>query len=149
MSMLDIPDEKAPPAHPNVMIIFGAGGDLTARKLIPALFHLCHNHLLPESFAVLGLDRLDLNDESFREHLVTQVRDHLGAAFDPEVWERLAQRIHYMQGNIDDPRNVPASSASDSPASTPSAAPRAITSSIWRSRRACSATSPATSAPWG
>jgi glucose-6-phosphate 1-dehydrogenase len=103
MSMLDIPDESAPPAHPNVMIIFGAGGDLAARKLIPALFHLCHSHLLPDSFAVLGLDRLDLNDESFREHLVTQVRDHLGAAFNPEVWERLAQRTHYMQGNIDDP----------------------------------------------
>ena len=103
MSLLDIPDEKATPAHPNVMIIFGAGGDLTARKLIPALFHLCHNHLLPDSFAVLGLDRLDLNDESFREHLATQVRDHLGPAFDPQVWDRLAQRTHYMQGNIGDP----------------------------------------------
>jgi glucose-6-phosphate 1-dehydrogenase len=100
--MIQSPSEKAPPAHPNVMIIFGAGGDLTARKLIPALFHLCEDHLLPDSFAVLGLDRLELTDEGFREHLVTQVREHLGPAFDGEIWDRLAQRIHYMQGNIDD-----------------------------------------------
>ena len=102
MSLIQTPSEKAPPAHPNVMIIFGAGGDLTSRKLIPALFHLCHDHLLPESFAVLGLDRLELNDEGFREHLGAQARDHLGDAFDAEVWGRLCQRIHYMQGNIDD-----------------------------------------------
>ena len=102
MSLIQTPSEKAAPAHPNVMIIFGAGGDLTSRKLIPALFHLCHDHLLPESFAVLGLDRLELNDEGFREHLGAQARDHLGDAFDAEVWGRLCQRIHYMQGNIDD-----------------------------------------------
>jgi len=100
--MIQTATEKAPPAHPCVMIIFGAGGDLTARKLIPALFHLCHDHLLPDSFAVLGLDRLELTDEGFREHLVGQVREHLGATFDGEVWDRLAQRVHYMQGDIGD-----------------------------------------------
>jgi glucose-6-phosphate 1-dehydrogenase len=100
--MIQTPFEQAPPAHPNVMIIFGAGGDLTSRKLIPALFHLCHDRLLPDSFAVLGLDRLELTDEGFREHLVAQARDHLGSNFDEGVWDRLAQRIHYMSGNIDD-----------------------------------------------
>jgi glucose-6-phosphate 1-dehydrogenase len=100
--MIQTPFEKAAPAHPNVMIIFGAGGDLTARKLVPALFHLCNDHLLPDSFAVLGLDRLELSDEGFREHLEAQTRDHLGNNFDEAVWDRLAQRIHYMQGNIDD-----------------------------------------------
>ena len=102
MSMIQTLHEKAAPAHPNVMIIFGAGGDLTARKLIPALFHLCDDRLLPDSFAVLGVDRLELTDEGFRDHLLAHVRDHLGTTFDTEVWERLAQRIHYLQGNIDD-----------------------------------------------
>ncbi len=103
MTLIQVPKEKAPQAHPNVMIIFGAGGDLTSRKLIPALFHLCKDHLLPDSFAVLGVDRLELDDNGFREHLVEQIRDHLGETFDGEVWNRLAQRTHYLQGNIDDP----------------------------------------------
>jgi len=100
--MIQTLNDKAVPAHPNVMIIFGAGGDLTSRKLVPALFHLCEDRLLPDSFAVLGVDRLELTDEGFRDHLLGHVRDHLGSGFDPQVWERLAQRIHYLQGNIDD-----------------------------------------------
>lgn len=48
------------------MIIFGAGGDLTKRKLIPALFHLCRGGLSPDSVAVVGLDRLETDDEGFR-----------------------------------------------------------------------------------
>jgi glucose-6-phosphate 1-dehydrogenase len=47
------------------MIIFGAAGDLTKRKLIPALFHLCHGNLLPDTFAVVGLDRLEMDDAAF------------------------------------------------------------------------------------
>jgi glucose-6-phosphate 1-dehydrogenase len=48
------------------MIIFGAGGDLTKRKLIPSLYHLCSAGCCRTSFAMLGLDRLDLDDDSFR-----------------------------------------------------------------------------------
>ena len=87
----------APPAPPNVMIIFGAGGDLTKRKLIPALFHLCNARLLPESFAVLGLDRLELDDDGFRTLMAEQIEDHVGEAFDATVWERLVARLHYMK----------------------------------------------------
>jgi glucose-6-phosphate 1-dehydrogenase len=82
------------------MVIFGAGGDLTKRKLIPALFHLCSARLLPDSFAVVGLDRLELDDRSFRERVSEDIRQHLGDAYQQDVWDRLAQRIHYMQGNI-------------------------------------------------
>ncbi|MBK1645339.1 glucose-6-phosphate dehydrogenase [Thiocapsa imhoffii] len=84
------------------MIIFGAGGDLTKRKLIPALFHLCHGKLLPESFAVVGVDRLEMDDHAFRDMMESDVQGNLGAAWDPATWARLRERLHYMQGDIKD-----------------------------------------------
>jgi len=84
-------------APPNVMVIFGAGGDLTRRKLIPALFHLCNARLLPERFALLGLDRLELDDSGFRNRMAERIQEHVGEAFDQAVWERLEARLHYMQ----------------------------------------------------
>jgi len=79
------------------MILIGAGGDLTKRKLIPALYHLCNARLLPDSFAVLGLDRLDLDDDGFRELMAEQIERNVGEIFDPSVWERLVDRLHYMK----------------------------------------------------
>ncbi|NEX22140.1 glucose-6-phosphate dehydrogenase [Thiorhodococcus mannitoliphagus] len=82
------------------MIIFGAGGDLTKRKLIPALFYLRQGGLLPDSFAVLGLDRLEMTDESFRDSIADTVKQHVGAAWDEGIWAKLCEHLHYMQGNI-------------------------------------------------
>lgn len=64
-----------------IIVIFGASGDLTCRKLIPALHHLFVNKLLPENFAILGASRSNYTDESFREHLclkkdAAQVKEH-------------------------------------------------------------------------
>ncbi len=87
-------------APPNVMIIFGAGGDLTERKLIPALFHLFRAQLLPESFAVVGIARQPLGDDGFRELLNKKIREHVGESFDQAIWDKLTQRIHYLQGNV-------------------------------------------------
>ena len=53
-----------------MLVIFGASGDLTARKLIPALFNLYLANHLPKNFAVLGVSRSDLSDESFRDRVV-------------------------------------------------------------------------------
>ncbi len=92
--------DTAPPAPPNVMIIFGAGGDLTKRKLIPALFHLCNGGLLPDTFAVVGIDRLEMDDTAFRDGLADAARQHLGSAWNQETWDRLCERLHYMAGNI-------------------------------------------------
>ncbi|AGA91727.1 glucose-6-phosphate 1-dehydrogenase [Thioflavicoccus mobilis 8321] len=97
MSLIQTNYTEAPEAAPNVMIIFGAGGDLTRRKLIPALFHLAAAGLLPESFAMLGLDRLELDDERFRDRIAEQVKETVGAVFDHVVWQRLVSSIHYMQ----------------------------------------------------
>ena len=96
MSLTHTDFMQAPPATPNVMIIFGACGDLTRRKLVPALYHLCAAGLLPESFAMLGLDRLDLGDDSFRERLAENMAESVGDGFSQDVWERLRGRIHYM-----------------------------------------------------
>jgi len=91
---------QAPPASPNVTVIFGAGGDLTRRKLIPALFHLCDAGLLSDNFAVLGLGRRDVDDDSFRDLMAEHIRDYVGTAFDQSVWERLVERLHYMKIDI-------------------------------------------------
>jgi glucose-6-phosphate 1-dehydrogenase len=100
MSLLQTNFTEATKAPPNIMIIFGAGGDLTERKLIPALFHLFRANLLPDSFAVVGLDRQEMNDDSFREHLNRNIRSHVDESFDPKVWDKLSQRIHYLHGNF-------------------------------------------------
>ncbi|WP_058557946.1 glucose-6-phosphate dehydrogenase [Thiohalocapsa sp. ML1] len=97
MSLIETDFTEAQPAPPNVMIIFGAGGDLTKRKLVPALYHLCSAKLLPDSFAMLGLDRLDMDDDAFRNLMGEQIRDHVGAAFDESVWTGLCERLHYMK----------------------------------------------------
>ncbi len=92
--------ETTPPAPPNAMIIFGAAGDLTKRKLIPALFHLCHGNLLPDTFAVVGLDRLEMDDATFQSMMAEEVKRNVGSAWDAETWARLCERLHYMPGNI-------------------------------------------------
>ncbi len=94
---------KARPAPPCVMVIFGAGGDLTRRKLIPSLYHLMREGLLAEEFAVVGVDRLEMTDEAFRDHFEQTLRDYQGTDFDEEVWQRLSERLHYSQGDFKDP----------------------------------------------
>jgi len=96
--------DKAPPAPPSVMVIFGAGGDLTRRKLIPSLFHLTNDGLLPENFAVVGVDRLEMGPDAFRERLSEQIEENVGPNFSQSVWDNLAQRIHYMRGDFKDRR---------------------------------------------
>jgi glucose-6-phosphate 1-dehydrogenase len=92
-------------AEPCTLIIFGAG-DLLHRKLMPSLFHLMGDGLLPDDFAVITVARSRLDDDSFR----TQVRDALktfapdsGAGLDREAWSRFATHLHYVSGELDDP----------------------------------------------
>jgi glucose-6-phosphate 1-dehydrogenase len=92
-------------AEPCTLIIFGAG-DLLHRKLMPSLFHLMGDGLLPDDFAIITVARSQLNDDSFR----TQVRDALktfapdgGAGLDREAWDRFATHLHFVSGELDDP----------------------------------------------
>jgi glucose-6-phosphate 1-dehydrogenase len=82
------------------MVIFGAGGDLARRKLIPSLYHLLKGGLLSDHFAVLGLDRLEMTDEDFRAHFAQPARDFLGDEYDETVWDRLSEHLYYLQGDF-------------------------------------------------
>jgi glucose-6-phosphate 1-dehydrogenase len=83
--------------EPTVVVIFGAGGDLAHRKLLPALYNLFLDHWLPGDFAILGLDRVQLDDESFRRRMRDGVDSfsRRGKATDAD-WARFAPHLSYL-----------------------------------------------------
>ena len=89
---------------PCIVVIFGASGDLTERKLLPALFSLACEDLLPEKFSVVGVARSELDDESFRDKIRSGIERHsrlnLGEC-DP--WPEFAQNLFYHRSDYDDP----------------------------------------------
>ena len=97
------PRRSAKPPGPCTMVIFGASGDLTKRKLVPALYYLAADGLLPEHFAVVGTASTELSSEAFRAKLRGEIPGFLEAGFDPEAWRRLEERLYYVAGSFDDP----------------------------------------------
>ncbi|MCA9291879.1 MAG: glucose-6-phosphate dehydrogenase [Phycisphaerales bacterium] len=89
-------------ADPCVLVIFGASGDLTSRKLIPAMYEMACAGTLPERTAILGISRTDMTDEAWRDALEPWAREH-ASGFEPETWRRFAQRIHYYSASATDP----------------------------------------------
>jgi glucose-6-phosphate 1-dehydrogenase len=90
--------------EPVTLIIFGASGDLTRRKLIPAIFNLYRQNLLPEEFSVVGFARSQFSDDQFREQLKLGLFP--GGDFsesDQKLWSDFASRLFYHQGQYDDP----------------------------------------------
>ena len=86
------------------IVIFGASGDLTKRKLMPALYQLALDRKLPASFAIIGNSRTPLTDEAFREKMAGEVKQFLeSSSFDPEVWTSFAANLHYIAGDMNDP----------------------------------------------
>src|SRR5207342_211686 len=73
-----------------ILVIFGASGDLTKRKLFPALYSLAYRGLLPEHFAVVGVSRSEETDEEFRERMKASVQEYSRDPFRDDVWEPLA-----------------------------------------------------------
>jgi len=93
----------ARPADTCVMVIFGASGDLTKRKLIPALYNLSKDNLLAKEFALVGFARNEMTTDQFREMINKEIGDFATTKLDPQQWEWLSQRIHYISGDFDDP----------------------------------------------
>ena len=77
-------DDRGKPADPCVMVIFGAAGDLTQRKLIPALYNLAKAELLPREFAIVGLARGAMSTEDFRKKVSDDIQHYAGKDVDPE-----------------------------------------------------------------
>ena len=91
-------------AEPCTVIIFGASGDLTKRKLVPALYRLAQQRLLPAEFAILGFARSPMSDDDFREKMKDAVVTYGEAkSVDETVWQSFSQGIFYISGDINDP----------------------------------------------
>ena len=89
--------------EPCVLAIFGASGDLTRRKLVPAIWHLDQQSRLPGRFALLGLGRRNLNDEAFREEMRRGLQEFVGDV-DPTDVESFLNKLYYLSGDPTDPK---------------------------------------------
>jgi glucose-6-phosphate 1-dehydrogenase len=96
------PRGGAPPAGPCALVIFGAAGDLTKRKLVPALVNLAREGLLPEDFAILGVARTPHSSESFRAQMKKDLAAFGTGGLDPALWGWLEPRLHYLSGDVND-----------------------------------------------
>src|ERR1051326_9019520 len=91
---------QAKPSDPCTMVIFGAGGDLTKRLVVPALYNLSRTKVLPEKFALIGADLSAGTSESWRDHLHKMLKSFVGDAtaefdidqIDEAAWQRLAEK---------------------------------------------------------
>ena len=81
-----------------IMVIFGASGDLTKRKLIPALFELYKQNVLPDKFAILGVSRTEMSDDLFREKM-NQAIKQCKEDVKPEILDGFLKKLFYIPFN--------------------------------------------------
>jgi glucose-6-phosphate 1-dehydrogenase len=86
-----------------IMVIFGASGDLTTRKLLPALYNLSRNKLLPEEFAIIGFAKDELSEDQFRQNARKALREYANAPESCELCDWIADRSHYITGDFKSP----------------------------------------------
>jgi glucose-6-phosphate 1-dehydrogenase len=94
--------EKLTPPDPVAIVIFGASGDLTHRKLLPALYHLFMEGLLPASFGIVGYARTEQNDAQFRDMARESVERFGRTKPEPESWEEFSRHLSYVAGEFTD-----------------------------------------------
>src|SRR5229473_579785 len=86
---------------PCIIVIFGANGDLTKRKLLPALYRLAYERRLHPAFAIVGNSRTKMSDDDFREKMRESVQSFLeNSPFDPDLWQTFAKRLFYQAGDV-------------------------------------------------
>ena len=91
---------------PFTIVIFGASGDLTSRKLVPALYQLFRKQRLPADTKIVGFSRTDFSDEQWRSALAESTAKFAGANFDQASWDAFAQSIHYQPGDLAAPGDL-------------------------------------------
>ncbi len=84
----------------HTIVIFGASGDLTSRKLIPALYQLYRKKRLPPDVHIVGFSRTAFSDDAWRKQLTETTKKFTGADFDAGLWSEFAARIHYHRGDL-------------------------------------------------
>src|SRR5437868_6005050 len=98
--------ENEPPARatgPGVMVIFGATGDLTSRKLIPALYNLVAGNLLSREFAMVGVGRAEMTVDVFRQQMSVQLQRFATGQLSKDLCEWLVRRMYYVAGDFTAP----------------------------------------------
>src|SRR3989304_3097282 len=85
---------------PHTFVIFGASGDLTQRKLVPALYRLFRKGRLPKDTRIVGFSRTAFTHDAWRADLATTAAKHLGADFDAGLWDKFSQNVYYHPGDI-------------------------------------------------
>ena len=88
---------------PCVIVIFGASGDLTRRKLIPSLYNLAADGILSDDFAIIGVARREWTREVFIQQLRDALPEFTTRKVDPVLWAKFEERIHFCQGSFDEP----------------------------------------------
>ncbi len=89
-------------ADPCVMVIFGATGDLTKRKLLPALYNLAKDGFLPDKFAIVGVGRQELTTEEFRDEIIADLKEFAGSSPNKKLVDWFCERIRYVGGDFDE-----------------------------------------------
>ncbi|HET8773966.1 MAG TPA: glucose-6-phosphate dehydrogenase, partial [Thermoanaerobaculia bacterium] len=92
--------ERVP--DPSCLVIFGASGDLTQRKLVPGLYSLAHDGLLPSGQTIVGIARAEMTDEQFRASMREACEKHARHPVEDAVWASFAKGLFYVSGEFGD-----------------------------------------------
>src|ERR1700761_9822515 len=96
-------ERRVPPC---AVVIFGASGDLSKRKLLPSLYRLFYERRISPDFAVIGSSRTPMSDDQFRDRMKESVSKFLeDAPFDEDVWKSFAQCLFYVPGDLSKPES--------------------------------------------
>ena len=89
-------------AGPSSLVIFGVTGDLSRKKLMPAVYDLANRGLLPPGFALVGFARREWENQDFAKVVHDSVKEYSRTPFNEEVWQQLSEGIRFVQGDFDD-----------------------------------------------
>ncbi len=98
--------ESTKTADPCVMVIFGATGDLTKRKLFPALYNLAKDDFLPHTFAIVGVGRQEMTSEEYRAQMSANLREFIPNVADDKLVKWFEERTYYTGGDFDDDKKL-------------------------------------------
>jgi glucose-6-phosphate 1-dehydrogenase len=90
-------------AGPCVLVLFGVTGDLSRKKLLPAIYDLANRGLLPPGFSLVGFARRDWEHQDFRQVAYEAVKEHARTPFREDVWTHLSEGMHFVPGQFGDP----------------------------------------------